>query len=600
MSVPLKANTKMDMETQKLFNAAEGIIEKTGISSLKKELQTLKGDYSNPRFTTAVVGEFSRGKTTLVNALLNINVLPTDVRPTTALITRIIARDKEMLVFTNQKGDRSVRPLKRESWKGLNADEITSSDGVAFVAVNNSWLRDDYIELIDTPGTNDVVSERSLMADKSLIHADSAIITISALTPFSMTEKMFVQERVLYHKIPKLILCVTMMDCINEEEDRIKLLTRIRSTALDLGLEDVRIFIPQDGLFSNPDALGIKCGIDSIRNQISDWTRETDLAKLKRIQLAGHICELLEKAEAVVADQQSILANAEDSKIQKAIDERQKKIDEAFLKWDEIVEKMHERSDKTIGAVNKMFDQKEKVLSDQTCHELSKTNNPKLWIESDYPYSLKMKVIPISQMAENITIKALSQDSNWLSNTIKSLMGVTSVSADFSDVELSLDDMVSDSIRYEGKVIDTDKLRAKSRIMVGAVQVTSSIVLSLVTGGFGGTIGSVGGNTFASLFTQKKLDKKILEQKDKILPLVKEDVHNLIKAGKVKMGTQIEASYEKAIANAAVSCEEWKFAMLESFDKLKADSVEANSSKLEDLSQEIQSTINELKTSYIN
>ncbi|MBV8817148.1 MAG: dynamin family protein, partial [Acidobacteriaceae bacterium] len=41
------------------------------------------------RFTVAVVGEFKTGKSTFVNALLGVDVVPTDVIPATATLNRM-------------------------------------------------------------------------------------------------------------------------------------------------------------------------------------------------------------------------------------------------------------------------------------------------------------------------------------------------------------------------------------------------------------------------------------------------------------------------------------------------------------------------------
>lgn len=40
-------------------------------------------------FQIIVLGEFSRGKSTFINALLNKNILPSNILPTTAVITKI-------------------------------------------------------------------------------------------------------------------------------------------------------------------------------------------------------------------------------------------------------------------------------------------------------------------------------------------------------------------------------------------------------------------------------------------------------------------------------------------------------------------------------
>jgi ribosome biogenesis GTPase A len=43
----------------------------------------------NDSFTVAVVGEFKRGKSTFINALLGVSVLPTDILPCSATLNRV-------------------------------------------------------------------------------------------------------------------------------------------------------------------------------------------------------------------------------------------------------------------------------------------------------------------------------------------------------------------------------------------------------------------------------------------------------------------------------------------------------------------------------
>jgi ribosome biogenesis GTPase A len=44
---------------------------------------------ANKSFSVAVVGEFNRGKSTFINALLGIDILPADIVPTTATLNRV-------------------------------------------------------------------------------------------------------------------------------------------------------------------------------------------------------------------------------------------------------------------------------------------------------------------------------------------------------------------------------------------------------------------------------------------------------------------------------------------------------------------------------
>src|SRR5436190_8918735 len=52
-------------------------------------LEEIVGRMREHKFTVAVVGEFKTGKSTFVNSLLGVDVVPTDVIPATATLNRI-------------------------------------------------------------------------------------------------------------------------------------------------------------------------------------------------------------------------------------------------------------------------------------------------------------------------------------------------------------------------------------------------------------------------------------------------------------------------------------------------------------------------------
>lgn len=60
------------------------IPENTIVNDIEEVLQQL----STKLYKVAVVGEFKRGKSSLINALLGTEVLPTDILPTTAVVNK--------------------------------------------------------------------------------------------------------------------------------------------------------------------------------------------------------------------------------------------------------------------------------------------------------------------------------------------------------------------------------------------------------------------------------------------------------------------------------------------------------------------------------
>ena len=70
--------------------AARRLLLEMNKPELAAQLDALERDRGRSRFTVAVVGEFSRGKSTLINRLLGRSVLPVGNMPTTAMLPLLL------------------------------------------------------------------------------------------------------------------------------------------------------------------------------------------------------------------------------------------------------------------------------------------------------------------------------------------------------------------------------------------------------------------------------------------------------------------------------------------------------------------------------
>lgn len=69
------------------------------------EAERLANRLEQDRFMLAVIGQFKRGKSTLINALLGIPLLPSSVVPLTALPTSMEYGDRLRVTITFSSGD---------------------------------------------------------------------------------------------------------------------------------------------------------------------------------------------------------------------------------------------------------------------------------------------------------------------------------------------------------------------------------------------------------------------------------------------------------------------------------------------------------------
>jgi GTP-binding protein EngB required for normal cell division len=141
------------------------------------------------RFHVSVLGEFKRGKSTLLDALVGEALLPTGVIPVTAVPTEVSYGPPGITVV---HFDGTRRPLG--SGEDL-ADFVTESRNpanarqVARVEVQREApLLATGLVLVDTPGIGSIHTHSDLVAGLAVKETDAAMVVLSADAPFSERE----------------------------------------------------------------------------------------------------------------------------------------------------------------------------------------------------------------------------------------------------------------------------------------------------------------------------------------------------------------------------------------------------------------------------
>ncbi len=147
------------------------------------------------RFNVVVFGEFKRGKTTFVNALLGADILPAAVVPLTSIVTAVTWGEEIRVgvVFLDGR-EEDVRPedLPRYVTERGNPENRL---GVAraIVSYPSEDLRDG-VFLIDTPGVGSVYRHNTEAARAFLSESDAVIFLTSADPAISDAERAFLEE----------------------------------------------------------------------------------------------------------------------------------------------------------------------------------------------------------------------------------------------------------------------------------------------------------------------------------------------------------------------------------------------------------------------
>lgn len=130
--------------SKEYINASDSILR---IESDKSAL--LKDMANNAFIKVPFVGDFNAGKSSLLNALMGINLLPTNIVPTTAVSYELYYSDKEQLKVFHKGELKETAPISR-----IAALEVVPGD-VVYVYVDNDFVRkmnERNIVVVDMPG----------------------------------------------------------------------------------------------------------------------------------------------------------------------------------------------------------------------------------------------------------------------------------------------------------------------------------------------------------------------------------------------------------------------------------------------------------------
>jgi GTP-binding protein EngB required for normal cell division len=141
------------------------------------------------RFEVAVVGEFKRGKSTLVNALLRQEIVPSGVLPLTAVATEIAFGDPVVVVELLDGARRTIELARLADYVTESANPENRLE-VGHVEVWGRWpLLEPGVVLVDTPGIGSVYRHNTEASRVALLEADGAVMVLSADAPLSDQER---------------------------------------------------------------------------------------------------------------------------------------------------------------------------------------------------------------------------------------------------------------------------------------------------------------------------------------------------------------------------------------------------------------------------
>lgn len=204
----------------------EGALKQYPNEELLSEIKALREQNAEKRYIVSVTGEFKRGKSSLINAMLGMPVLPMGIEPMTAVLNRVTyGRTPKVLI---KRKDGVCVQIKMEDLSAYVTKQGAQMSRLVNEAVIEypTFLCESGIDILDTPGMNDE-EEMSEVTGKILEEAHAAVVAVSATLLFSETEAEWVATLIALDKLEYLMFAVTFIDRVRKEEQP-KLLAYLR------------------------------------------------------------------------------------------------------------------------------------------------------------------------------------------------------------------------------------------------------------------------------------------------------------------------------------------------------------------------------------
>jgi tRNA U34 5-carboxymethylaminomethyl modifying GTPase MnmE/TrmE len=229
VETPIACNSEVDAATRfgKLLAEAKTKVLHLGpdFAADLSKLTTLNERLEEGRFHLAILGQFKRGKSTLLNALIGEPILPTSVVPLTAIPT-FVEYGPERGVRVHYQDDKPSDEFWNKTPEEMNKilQAFVTEEGnpenrlgvLQVDIVHPAEILKNGVVLIDTPGIGSTFTHNTQATLNFLPQCDAALFVVSADPPLTEVEAQFLQD--VLPKVSRLFFIFNKMDYLNEKE----------------------------------------------------------------------------------------------------------------------------------------------------------------------------------------------------------------------------------------------------------------------------------------------------------------------------------------------------------------------------------------------
>ena len=334
-----------------LVKRQENGLEKSRAQKMEQDIDSLERSICYDRYRVTVFGAFSSGKSTLLNALMGVDYLPSADLPTTNIATEIFRSDQFYFFMPGNIPESQIKALRNEITKDVSDGKFLTSlerdgqtipgVGVVFQADNSKGFRQsieqlaseqsrhlkgltrfkklikdgqcstlqlgipnlpewlDEIALTDAPGAGSVHKGHETIIDEIIPKTQLVLYVVESPKAGSDIDETFFCDRIVNNYRRKVFFVLNKIDQQNNDEIADAL------AELKEHIPSVRGTSDEDPIPPKPEFLKVSALCEVIANQLSDGSATIkDLIENKK----------LNSAELLVSDEWASARNEEERK----------------------------------------------------------------------------------------------------------------------------------------------------------------------------------------------------------------------------------------------------------------------------------------------
>ena len=213
-----------------------------GRENAEDQCRELMAKLAEDRFTLAVLGQFKRGKSSLMNAIIGQELLPTGVLPLTSAITVLrygpterLVVDRENSLFAKERPVSELADYVTEKGNPHNQKKVKA----AYLEVPIPFLRYG-IEFVDTPGVGSSIAANTETTYNFLPNCDAVLFVTSVDTPMTSLELEFLRK--IKEHVNRIFFIVNKIDLVSENEKQ-EIVRFVEETIkMEMNVSEIKIF----------------------------------------------------------------------------------------------------------------------------------------------------------------------------------------------------------------------------------------------------------------------------------------------------------------------------------------------------------------------